>query len=97
MIVDGSVRKCTGVVEQCPGTFTMRDYPPGYFSYKYQLKRGYGANTCPRCEAEVLEHFIRQGREDRPAAVRAREDIELLLTGRVRTERHRKQASHTHS
>ena len=104
--IDAKVRICqSGLSGQCMGTFTMRDYPPGYFAYKYELKSGSRVNTCPRCEVEVQERVVRTAREADPLTISARsqrdalevvKNIELLRTGRIKTDRHRKQALHTH-
>ena len=85
--------------------FTMQDYPAGYFPYKKQLNRKALANTCPSCEIGHLERFVSSAREGDPlrissemkaAGLRCLEDIELLRTGVIATERHRKRALHTH-
>ena len=87
------------------GTFTILDYPPGYFAYKYQVRPGSYVNVCPSCEADVLECYVRDLRARDPLTIssssqqtglRSLEDIELLRTGQIVTGRHRKQALHTH-
>ena len=50
--IDKSIRKCEA--PNCDKSFTMLDYPPGYFAYKYQVRKGSMANTCPSCELKVL-------------------------------------------
>lgn len=104
-LIDEKTRKCHASGDRCTGTFTMRDYPPGYFAYKYQLKAGSIVNTCPQCEIDTLERFVEVARAKDPltispgmqrTALRTLENIELLRTGRIDTRRHRKQALHTH-
>ena len=115
--IDVRSRRCTcghhgglhGEVQQCADTcmvtFTMQDYPPGYFAFKYQVKSGSAINTCPNCELTILEQFVRDAREQDPLTISARmqraalakiEDIELLRTGKIVSNRHREQAVRTH-
>ena len=119
MAIDGRTRSCScghldrlsqsketrGCADQCMGSFTLSDYPPGYFAYKYHVRPSSAVNTCPPCEADILERSVRRLRERDPltisassqeAGLRWLEDIDLLRTGQIVTERHRKQALHTH-
>lgn len=104
-MIDGKTRRCHARGDKCMETFTMRDYPSGYFAFKYQLKPNSSVNTCPQCEIDAWERLVQKAREEDPItissntqrlALRALEDIELLRTGRIDTNRHRKQALHTH-
>ena len=96
------LRACAG---HCMGTFTLSDYPPGYFAFKYQVRPGTHVSVCPPCEADILECVVEELRSQDPLTIQASsqqnglrrlEDIELLRTGRIVTDRHRKQALHTH-
>lgn len=115
--IDGSTRHCScghfdvfsqetrGCADRCMGTFTLHDYPPGYFAYKYHVRTGSSVGTCPRCELVVLEYAVHTLRDQDPltisvksqrAGLRILEDIELLRTSQIVTARHRKNALNTH-
>ena len=101
-ILSQETRRCA---DYCMRTFTLYDYPPGYFAYKYHVRPGSSVGTCPPCEADILERPVHRMRDEDPltvsassqrAGLRILEDIELLRTGQIVTDRHRKNALNTH-
>lgn len=81
----------------CGKSFTMADYPLGYFTYKGQLQKGSVVNTCPKCEVGILrkginaaiEDWSRKPQEAKDQIIRFQQDIFLLLTGRLANTRQR--------
>ena len=96
--VDAALRKCQCGCCEHVHSFRMTDYPPGYFSYKYQVRRGSALNICPACELRILQRMCenKDGRQSERTVQEFLEDVRLLETGRVETERHRKQAMHVY-
>lgn len=96
--IDATPRLCG-----CGETFSLATYPPGAFTYKYQVQANSHANVCPSCEADILENTLTlaQNSTIKPAT-RAQqrkhgefirqleEDIRLLRTEVVETPRHAK-------
>ena len=85
--VDGSERRCGG---GCNSTFRITDYPPGYFMYKKDVKRGSRANTCPSCELVILKNYLQaeEGKIGEKSIQKTKDDIKLLQTGKPANETH---------
>ena len=94
--IDESLHHCS-----CGKSFTMADYPAGYFFYKKQIRPGNHANVCPSCEADILEDTLelmrkpplhqrsaKEARRHDKSVGELKEDIQLLRTKEIRTERH---------
>ena len=87
--LDTSERRCGG---GCGSTFRMTDYPPGYFFYKKDVRRGSGVNTCRPCEIDKLRGHVKEweGKISQESISNTNDDIKLLLTGKPVNETHRK-------
>ena len=89
--IDTSIKTCS----QCKRPFRIMDYPPGYFTYKYQVREGTLINTCPSCETKMLMRTI-ENTDNPQFKSRLEDDVRLLETGRTVNEDQRKRAIRTH-
>ena len=87
MKIDNTERLCS----VCSKMFKLTDYAPGYFAYKKQVRKGSMANTCSSCEIGILERMADDQQNSERYRVECQEDIELLRTGKIATERHARQ------
>ena len=73
----------------------MMQYPPGYFEYKYKVRKGSNVNTCPACELATLMEArqVQKGNSSEHAYDRR---IKLIQTWRIADDQHRKNALRTH-
>ena len=85
--LDTSERRCGG---SCGSTFRISDYPPGYFFYKKDVRRGSTVNTCPSCEVNALKDTLNTLKETMSQESIMSDDIILLTTGKPVNETHRK-------
>ena len=101
--IDRSSRRCG-----CGKLFRISDYPPGYLAYKKQVRPGSTANVCPSCEADILRNTVKMFRKDlenesltltrkertkhEGTIERLEQDIELLVSGELQCDRHRRNA-----
>lgn len=99
--IDMTPRNCT----VCKKSFRVTDYPTGAFEHKYFVRPGNHVGTCPECEANILENTLESARTStiKPTTLKDQrkhekflttlaEDIELLKTGAIATERHARNA-----
>ena len=86
-------RECA---ENCLGTFSLLDYAPGYFPYKYQVRKGSAVNTCPTCEVAIVKAVIEKGTLSRSTEGSMSSDISLIETWRIESGLQRKKCLRTH-
>ena len=90
-------RYCHSSGPKCMGTFTLLDYPLGYFQYKYQVRgrRSLIVNVCPQCEADILERMpSTQCERCYVRDLHREKHIILLRTGEMDPLLHRRRAEY---
>ena len=70
----------------------MASYPIGYFTYKYQLRKGSVVNTCPLCEVKIIEKGIKNT-NDESIRHRLEENYILFKTRKIVCARHKMNAN----
>ena len=104
--IDTNPRKCrcghyrngkldSTCAERCLAEFSIMQYPPGYFEYKYQVRKGSNVNTCPICESAALTE-ARQVQKGNSSEFAFDRRIKLIQTWRIADDQHRKNALRTH-
>ena len=96
MVTTGTERLTRACAENCLGEFSLVDYAPGYFRYKYQVRKSSGVNLCPMCEVVTLKSVIAKGNLSWWSKGSVSADVRLLETWRLDGGVQREKCVRTH-
>lgn len=106
--IDPTLRKCecghfrtqenfnTDCARECPGTFTMFEYAPGYLPNRKLWRPSSSVNTCPKCELKILASILNLEPLSESSRMEKEQDTLLLDEWRLINDQQRKNATHTH-
>lgn len=106
--IDPTLRKCqcghfrtqehfnTDCARECPKTFTMFEYAPGYLPNRKNWRPSSSVNTCHKCELKFLASILNHEPLSESSRMKMEQDALLLDEWRLSNDRQRKDATHTH-
>lgn len=80
--MDTSMRHCAykpNGADICNAPFNIADYPLAYFTFPDQVDADSNINICPKCEAHLLENYIRASM-DHNTKLQLNDDLQYIKT-----------------